>query len=155
MTGLPFEPIPLATIRRTPPLEPWMLSMAREATDVDADAIPRDMMWARLQHRRAARPGAPRAVIHTAPRRREWVLRVAGLAAVLVGGIGVGRYLLPATGPSKYQLAAAAGAAQRRQHRRPGARTGCFGRVAGVERSGARGDGRTPDPHGGAAHHGA
>lgn len=111
MTGLPFEPIPPGDDPPDAPLEPWMLSMAREATDVDADAIPRDMMWARLQHRRAARPGAPRAVIHTAPRRREWVLRVAGLAAVLVGGIGVGRYLLPATGPSKYQLAAAAGAA--------------------------------------------
>ena len=38
---------------------------------------------------------------------RPWFVRVAGIAALLVGGIGVGRYLLPATGPSKYQTAIA------------------------------------------------
>ena len=118
MTDLPFEP-------NTPgdapdiPLEPWMQSMAREVTDVDADAIPRDMMWARLQHRRASSSMAPVdanarvSVADVVPlsarqvtRGNTWLLRAAGIAAVLVGGIGVGRYLLPSTGPSKYQMAA-------------------------------------------------
>ena len=122
MTDLPLEPnVP----ENTPdiPLEPWMITMAREVTDVDADAIPREMMWARLQHRRATQaslPGTPYSApasasdivpLETARQRvvvsgrRAWVLRAAGIAAVLVGGIGVGRYLLPSTGPSKYQLA--------------------------------------------------
>jgi len=130
MTDLPLEP---NAPENAPdiPLEPWMISMAREVTDVDADAIPRDMMWARLQHRRAtlaSLPGTPYSAPVSAPvstlasardivpldsarqrvalsARRTWVLRAAGIAAVLVGGIGVGRYLLPSTGPSKYQLA--------------------------------------------------
>ncbi len=124
MTDLPFEP-------NTPgdaadiPLEPWMQSMAREVTDVDTDAIPREMMWARLQHRRAS-ASTPASDTHqpmivadvvplmsrqTAARRHVWLLRSAGIAAVLVGGIGVGRYLLPSTGPSKYQMAASVSAA--------------------------------------------
>ena len=131
MTDLPLEPnVP----ENSPdiPLEPWMITMAREVTDVDADAIPREMMWARLQHRRATQasmPGTPYsapAVAVSAPNvvsietarqkvavsgRRAWVLRATGIAAVLVGGIGVGRYLLPSTGPSKYQTATSVAAA--------------------------------------------
>lgn len=136
MTDLPLEP---NAPENAPdiPLEPWMISMAREVTDVDADAIPREMMWARLQHRRATQaslPGTPYSAPVTSPvsasdvvsldaarevarqrvavsGRRAWVLRAAGIAAVLVGGVGVGRYLLPSTGPSKYQTAPAVAAA--------------------------------------------
>lgn len=125
MTDLPMDPNAPENAPDTP-LEPWIMSMAREVTDVDADAIPREMMWARLQHRRATLASLP-GTAYSAPvntvsahdivpletrrqrvavsGRRTWVLRAAGIAAVLVGGIGVGRYLLPSTGPSKYQLA--------------------------------------------------
>lgn len=109
---------------RDAPLEPRLVALAREATDVDADAIPRDMMWVRLQQqrRRAMSPPAvsdaaePTPLQLAAPtvssRRRGSIVRVAAIAAVLLGGIGVGRYLLPATGPSKYQLAIAQSAAR-------------------------------------------
>ena len=91
---------------REVPLDPWVVSVAREATDVADDAIPRDMMWARIRQQRAALQGRAqsRAVPITA-KRSSWLARAAGIAAVLIGGIGVGRYLLPATGPSKYQVA--------------------------------------------------
>jgi hypothetical protein len=82
------------------------------------------MMWARLQKARAATtpsattplattpvlsaPSEIRPIAAVVPRRsNEWMARVAGIAALLVAGIGVGRYLLPASGPSKYQLAIA------------------------------------------------
>ena len=131
MTDLPMDPNAPENAPDTP-LEPWIMSMAREVTDVETDAIPREMMWARLQHRRATQaslPGTPYSApvnatvtalvsapdivpIESArPRvalsgRRVWVLQAAGIAAILIGGIGVGRYLLPSTGPSKYQMAA-------------------------------------------------
>ena len=78
------------------PLDPWIVSVAREATDVVDDAIPRDMMWARIRQQR---------VVPFMEKRPPWIARAAGIAAVLIGGIGVGRYLLPVTGPSKYQVA--------------------------------------------------
>ena len=77
------------------PLDPWMATLAREAVDVDATAIPREMMWARLKQQRRQRQSV------------SWGVRLVGIAALLVAGVGVGRYLLPATGPSKYQLAGA------------------------------------------------
>ena len=91
------------------PPDPRMQALAREATDVPSHAIPREMMWARVQQQRSQQrapqrhtpSGSGRAPAGTSP----WLLRAVGIAAVLVGGIGVGRYLLPATGPSKYQLA--------------------------------------------------
>lgn len=81
------------------PLDPWIVAAAREATEIDAEAIPRDMMWARIERARTASPVTPPI------RKRNWIPQAAAIAAVLVGGIGVGRYLLPATGPSKYQVA--------------------------------------------------
>ncbi len=98
------------------PLDPWVVSLARDATDVHDNAIPRDMMWARIQqHRRQLADAAVAGTVVVAPpvvgralpasRRHSWVLRAAGIAAMVVVGIGVGRYLLPATGPSKYQRA--------------------------------------------------
>ncbi len=110
------------------PLEPWLIAAARDATDVESSAIPRDMMWQRIANARSKQQRAsqvteahaqlrdtqmlptPRSVIATgAPRdnSRQWMSRAAGIAALLVGGIGVGRYLMPATGPSKYQTAIA------------------------------------------------
>ncbi len=100
------------------PLDTWLVALARDATDVHDNAIPRDMMWARIQqHRRQVADAAVAGTMVVAPpmvgraltasRRRPWVLRAAGIAAMVVGGIGVGRYLLPATGPSRYQSAVA------------------------------------------------
>jgi hypothetical protein len=74
----------------TPELEPWMLDLAKAAVD-DLDAsveVPREMMWKRIEKQRA-----PRAA---------WRWRqVAGIAAVLVGGVAIGRYVVPSpTTPS-------------------------------------------------------
>lgn len=100
------------------PLDTWVIALARDATDVDPDGIPREMMWARIQQRRRPAPASGVSSAddptsrHVAPLRstlvrRSWTLRAAGMAALLIGGIGVGRFLLPAAGPSKYQLAVA------------------------------------------------
>ncbi|WP_411282245.1 hypothetical protein [Gemmatimonas sp.] len=88
------------------PLEPWMLEMAREAvSDFDAEVIvPREMMWARINRdRRAASPAVMRA--------RPWA-RVAAIAAVLVGGVAIGRYVVPvtSTGVASTPVAATDGA---------------------------------------------
>ena len=111
--------------RENTPLDAWMIDEVRRATDVPSDAVPREMMWARMQRQRAGGAGAPvgapspvasvadvrplftvattsTAALSTA--RIRW-LRVAGMAAMLVGAVGVGRYLLPATGPLKYASA--------------------------------------------------
>lgn len=81
------------------PLEPWMLELAREAADeLDADVVvPREMMWARINRdRRAAAAGAVAGGAAAAPLRRgfPWP-RVAAIAAVLVGGVAIGRYIVP------------------------------------------------------------
>lgn len=109
------------------PLEASLLSLARDAIEVDAAAIPREMMWARLQHQRRQRTALDGVVDASTDaasvlrfreephpplvsRRRSWGLRVAGIAALLVAGVGIGRYLLPVTGASRYQLAGQAAA---------------------------------------------
>ncbi|MEQ1690690.1 MAG: hypothetical protein ABMA00_05355 [Gemmatimonas sp.] len=105
------------------PLDPWVVALARDATDVDTDDIPREMMWARIQQRRrsahtpSASPAGTPPLLHVASGRttavhRNWTLRAVGMAALLIGGIGVGRFLLPTAGPSKYQLAVALSAAR-------------------------------------------
>lgn len=64
------------------PLDPWMMTLARDIAD-DVE-VPREMMWKRIEQRRAA------------PRRMPTRWRsIAAIAAVLVGGIGIGRYALP------------------------------------------------------------
>jgi hypothetical protein len=98
MTELPFEPESPDLDQPNVPLDPWMLSMVRDATAVDDVAIPREMMWARVQQQR-------QSGIANASRPRLWLARAAGIAALVLGGIGIGRYLMPVTGPSKYQLA--------------------------------------------------
>jgi hypothetical protein len=128
MTELPFDDD--TPVGADAPLEPPMLELVRNATDVPDDAVPRDMMWARIRQQRAAsgvraagviQDGAVadarqtvRASSFAGPGVSRWLVavRVAGIAAVLVGGIGVGRYLMPATGPSKYQLAIAQSSAR-------------------------------------------
>jgi hypothetical protein len=81
------------------PLEPWMLELAREATDeLDADVVvPREMMWARINRDRRAAAGVASApsVKRALPSPRIWT-RVAAIAAVLVGGVAIGRYVVPA-----------------------------------------------------------
>jgi hypothetical protein len=71
------------------PLAPWMLAMAKDAVDeLDADVVvPREMMWARIERER--RQAASRE-------RRPRLGQVAALAAVLVGGVAIGRYAVPA-----------------------------------------------------------
>ena len=76
------------------PLEPWMLEMARNAVhDLDAEVVvPRDMMWARInRERRASSPRVKRSF--------PWT-RVAAVAAVLIGGVAIGRYVVPAAPPT-------------------------------------------------------
>jgi len=72
------------------PLEPWMLEVAKAAVDeLDATVdVPREMMWKRIERQRA-----PRAT---------WRWRqIAAVAAVLVGGVAIGRYVVPSsTGPA-------------------------------------------------------
>ncbi len=110
--------------RQDAPLESWMVALAPQETDVAPTAIPREMMWARIKQQRARGTGeaaaAAPAATHVLPlfahpvpaRTSSWMLRVAGIAALLVGGIGIGRFLLPASGPSKYQSAIAISAAR-------------------------------------------
>ncbi len=76
------------------PLELWMLEMARNAVhDLDAEVVvPRDMMWARInRERRASSPRVKRSF--------PWT-RVAAVAAVLIGGVAIGRYVVPAAPPT-------------------------------------------------------
>jgi hypothetical protein len=86
------------------PLDPWMLDLAREAVD-DFDAeivVPREMMWARIQRVRsdraptAAPPGGTTPVAPQIGRSwARWRRQIAAVAAVLVGGIAIGRYVVP------------------------------------------------------------
>lgn len=103
------------------PLEPWMLELAKEAVDeLDASIeVPRAMMWGRIERqRRTERDGADRDIVaedsthttidqHPAPAAstvraltrptrvpQAW-RRIAAIAAVLVGGVAIGRYVVP------------------------------------------------------------
>lgn len=66
------------------PLEPWMLDLAKAAVeDLDTEvAVPRDLMWKRIEKQRAPK---------TTWRWRQ----IAAIAAVLVGGVAIGRYVVP------------------------------------------------------------
>lgn len=85
----------------TAPLDPWMLDAAREAVhELEAEVtVPRDMMWARIQ--RARQETRPVTMTHTAtdPVNRavwpRWSRQFAAAAAVLVTGVGIGRYVVP------------------------------------------------------------
>ncbi|WP_337169798.1 hypothetical protein [Gemmatimonas aurantiaca] len=80
------------------PLDPWMLDLAREAVDeLDADVVvPREMMWARIAK---ARPAAtlPATPARMPSRWTRWTKQAAAVAAVLVTGVAIGRYMVPAT----------------------------------------------------------
>lgn len=95
------------------PLEPWMLELAKEAVDeLDANIeVPRAMMWGRIERQRraerdtvAAEAGA-KTFAQTTPiavtpmvRSRGLPLpwrRISAIAAVLVGGVAIGRYVVP------------------------------------------------------------
>lgn len=91
-----------AAPRDEPPLAPWILSLADEVTFPTSETVPHDLMWARIQrHRRNAVPADHTAVTIPGPQtprvvsRRSWWYRASGIAAVLIVGIGVGRYVLP------------------------------------------------------------
>jgi hypothetical protein len=122
--GRPADDAPGAgTPRHDAPLDSWIIALAQQDTDVAPTAIPRDMMWARVKQQRmkgeapasSVALGAAPAATHVSPlfaqqvpqRTSPWLLRVAGIAALLMGGIGIGRFLLPATGASQYQTAVA------------------------------------------------
>ena len=89
----PHEPTPEDELAM---LEPWMTTLAREIGD--EIEVPREMMWKRIeQHRAATRIvelGA--AVTGTARRAKRW-RGVAAIAAVLVCGIAIGRYVMPSS----------------------------------------------------------
>lgn len=78
------------------PLEPWMLALAKDAVDdLDADLeVPRAMMWGRIEReRKAVAPGAVAPVRQSSRRVRQ----ISAIAAVLVGGVAIGRYVIPAS----------------------------------------------------------
>lgn len=88
-----------ADVRDTP-LDPWMLEMVRDAVD-DADAqveVPRDMMWARIQRARRETSTLTPSVSAPVTRPKPWRLgrQLTAAAAVLVAGVAIGRYVLPA-----------------------------------------------------------
>ena len=83
MTDRPKEPHSLDANDDEQPLDPWMMTLARDIAD-DV-VVPRELMWKRIQHRRAA---------HTMP---KWWRNIAAIAAVLVGGIAIGRHGVPRT----------------------------------------------------------
>lgn len=95
------ETTPIAS---SEPRDPWITELAREATDVEHASIPREMMWARVQRARSTHTSVQAsATMHVpmaaqAPRQR-WMRQAVGIAAVLVGGVGVGRYLVPSASP--------------------------------------------------------
>jgi hypothetical protein len=83
------------------PLEPWMLDLAKNAVDeLDADIeVPKAMMWKRIEHQRQRTAAAP--IMATTAARSPWRLRqFAAVAAVLVGGVAIGRYLVPSASPT-------------------------------------------------------
>ncbi len=87
------------------PLETWITDLAREvvAEDDAATPVPREMMWARIQRDRAQQQhNAPHALHTPLPAtpmvrtgRFPW-RRVTGIAALLMAGVAVGRYVIPA-----------------------------------------------------------
>lgn len=97
------------------PLEPWMLELAKSAVDeLDAGVeVPREMMWQRIGNERRNRTASANDTAganETASAinqhalttdRRKLIVRalrwrqVAAIAAVLVGGVAIGRYLVP------------------------------------------------------------
>ncbi len=82
-----------------PSLEPWMVDLAREIGDEEVD-VPRELMWKRIQQRRAAAT-VPETVgrggvgLTSGPIHRVRWRGIAAIAAVLVGGIAIGRYAMP------------------------------------------------------------
>jgi len=108
------EPMPVPEVT----LEPWMRELAREAVDeLDADIeVPREMMWARLSKTRQQRAETHTATSSTqvappssdvsvvslpASRWSRWSRQAAGLAAVLVIGVVIGRVTLPSAPAGK------------------------------------------------------
>jgi hypothetical protein len=99
------------------PLDPWMLALARDAAVEldDAVEVPRDMMWARIQRARRealdAATVAPAAVVpaavapaaaavHGRNGLSRYTRQIAAAAAVLVAGVGIGRYVVPSSVPA-------------------------------------------------------
>lgn len=83
------------------PLEPWIQALAEEVTFPSSETVPRDMMWARIQRQRreaGTLEGASAENARGRGWRSPWLVRATGVAAVLVGGVAVGRYLMPVTG---------------------------------------------------------
>lgn len=114
----PHEPWPDAQVPVPEvTLEPWMRELARDAVDeLDADIeVPREMMWARLskarQHSASSAGSTAAPVMHPTPdvsvialpasRWSRWSRQAAGLAAVLVIGVVIGRVTLPSAPAGK------------------------------------------------------
>ncbi len=102
-TQQPHEPSPEDDLTM---LEPWMATLAREIGD--EVEVPREMMWKRIEQRRAARAGdrglgiGDRGSVRRVGRWRG----IAAVAAVLVGGIAIGRYVMPSReAPTAHSMA--------------------------------------------------
>jgi hypothetical protein len=97
----PHDPMHDATADESnaPPLDSWMLDLAVSSTHDASDAIevPREMMWRRIQAARVSPARTASSIV--APTRRAFSWRsAASIAAVLLAGVGIGRYSMPRTG---------------------------------------------------------
>jgi hypothetical protein len=112
------------------PLDPWMLALARDAANEldETVEVPSDMMWARIQRARREEDKAvtvePAAV--TVVRRQglsRYTRQIAAAAAVLVTGVGIGRYVVPSSVPAG---STGANTTRSRSGSGPAARAWCF-----------------------------
>lgn len=94
MTDHPQHPERATPITTEPdrPLAPWMTDLARAVTD-DV-VVPNEMMWKRIQQQRALLSSGAH-VTSMSPRQGWTMRRVAAIAAVLVIGVAIGRFVLP------------------------------------------------------------
>ncbi len=76
------------------PLDAWMLALAHDVSRDDDDThvdVPRELMWKRIAARRHTSTEMPSG---RSARWTQW-RGVAAIAAVLLAGVGIGRYALP------------------------------------------------------------
>lgn len=93
--------VPESADRASESLDAWTASLVTQAMHVEDAEIPREMMWARVRQQRkelqsASHPGGHAASSGTRARNvRRWMSTIAAVAATLVVGVAIGRYMMP------------------------------------------------------------